>query len=165
MRRLLTRTSSRVAVGGALAVVLAWSILQLTDRGDVRPAASPVVSTEAKTYAQLVAANYRVLTPAQTRRLLAFAAAIHSCLVGKGVDIAPPNPRNTRIELIPGKRIALDRLVSLMTPCAEALGGPPRRASLQVRPQAGRPVVLLYLPKRCLLDRKTVGAAGAPAQG
>jgi hypothetical protein len=38
--------------------------------------------------------------------------------------------------------------------CGEAQGGPPHRSSLQYRPGE----IVLYLPKRCLLDKKVAAS-------
>jgi hypothetical protein len=58
---------------------------------------------------------------------------------------------STRIVLAVHEHMTVDALVRKTTPCAEKLGGPPSKASLQVR---SPDLILLYLPKRCLLDPK-----------
>jgi len=44
-----------------------------------------------------------------------------------------------------------------VTACGTQLGDPPRRSSLQLRPDESK--IYLYLPKRCLLDEKVAAAS------
>lgn len=108
---------------------------------------------EPRTYADLVAANYKVLSPVQSRRLIRFADEFAACVVGKGVALGAPKPSPTKIVMrLPGS-VTTTRIGQVTLTCAESLGGPPKDASL-VQPKSGQ-TIELYLPKRCLLDRKT----------
>src|SRR6266516_5639277 len=49
-----------------------------------------------KTYGQLVTANYRVLTPARTTRLLRFADAAYGCM-SKQLQLGRPRTQPTKI--------------------------------------------------------------------
>jgi hypothetical protein len=99
-------------------------------------------------------ANFRVLTVAQTRTLLLFAANVAACLNASGVEVAKPVARPTRIDMRLGARQASSAVVSTMIGCGESLGGPPSASSLQL---AGDQIVL-YLPKQCLLDKKVIAS-------
>jgi hypothetical protein len=104
-----------------------------------------------KTYAQLAAANYKILKPTQTTRLLRYADAAYSCM-SKRLHLGRPRPLETKIvmALPPG---ATPRAVAqLGTSCARSIGDPPSDSSFQVRAHA----VILYLPKYCILDKKVV---------
>jgi hypothetical protein len=115
-----------------------------------RRAAKPKPSAP-KTYQQLVAANYKVLQPRQSRRLLRFAEGFRACMVAH-VPLEEPQVLPTRI-LLPLPAGADSASVLPFTPrCGAKLGDPPPGSSLLVRKHA----IVLFLPKRCLLDPKVV---------
>ena len=97
------------------------------------------------------AGNYRVLTSAQSKRLLAFAVDVRACLAEQRVQLSAPRPVRTRITL--ATEVAPKAVVQAMVACESEVGVPPVGSSLQARPG----MVVLYLPKQCLLDPK-VGA-------
>jgi hypothetical protein len=99
------------------------------------------------TLAQLAAKNYRTLSVAESRRLLRYARREYACLASHGAPVSPPVASRPRITMRAPNRSA-GALVSFMTACDPAVGPPPPGASLQARPGQ----VLVYLPKRCLLD-------------
>jgi hypothetical protein len=150
-----------LAIAVALAVAVGVAALALHHGGaDARKAQrnAKFDPGRKKTYAQLTAANYKILKPAQTTRLLRYADAAYSCM-SKRLDIGRPRPVETKIvmTLPPG---ATPRAVAeLGTSCARSIGDPPSDSSFQVRGHA----VILYLPKYCILDKKTVALdRGAP---
>jgi len=104
-----------------------------------------------KTYAQLAAANYRTLTPAESRRLLRFAIAFRSCMASRGIELTAPLTSPTKIVL----RVEAHQVPAVIRDstfaCGDDLGGPPPRSSLQT-PRGQRDSIALYLPKQCLLD-------------
>jgi hypothetical protein len=104
--------------------------------------------------AQLAAKNYRTLSVAESRRLLRYAETEYQCIVAHGGAIMAPVPSGTRITMTARNRSARE-LVRLMTACDPKVGPPPPGASLQARPEQ----VLVYLPKRCLLDPTTLHSA------
>jgi hypothetical protein len=114
-----------------------------------------------KTYAQLTAANYKILKPTQTARLLRYADAAYSCL-SKRLGLGRPRPLGTKIvmTLPPG---ATPRAVAeLGASCAMSIGDPPSDSSFQIRGHT----VILYLPKYCILDKKIVALnRGVPDKG
>jgi hypothetical protein len=130
-------------------VLIAAALLRAED--DSRPRARSEPRASAKTYEQLVAANYKVLRPRQTRRLLRFAEAFQNC-VARSIGLHEPNVLPTRIEMALPEGTLTATVLRLTARCGAKLGDPPRDASLQVRKHA----IVLYLPKRCLLDPKTV---------
>jgi hypothetical protein len=140
-----------VAAGG----ILVAAVLVLVDHRPSAPTRPQAAVTDS--YARLVAANYRVLTPAQTQRLLRFSNVLHDCLAKRGFEVGRPVAANTRIELAIPADADRHRLSAAAIACGDQLGGPPTGASLQLRPHVRS--LLLYLPKRCLLDRKTVAGA------
>jgi hypothetical protein len=112
-----------------------------------------------KTYAQLTAANYKILKPKQTARLLRYADAAYSCM-SKRLDLGRPRPLGTKIVMLlpPGARPRA--VAELSASCAMTIGDPPSDSSFQVRGNA----VILYLPKYCILDKKVVALNRAPAR-
>jgi hypothetical protein len=153
-RTVLIVLATAIALGAAGAVVA----LATQDGGGTKSrAAKPgrtVQATGKKTYAELVAANYKVLKPAQTRRLLAYADAAYACL-SKHVAIGRPKSSPTKIVMaLPegAKRFVVLRYGLW---CARTIGDPPKDSSFVVRGHN----VILYLPKYCILDRKTVARA------
>jgi hypothetical protein len=156
----MSRRRLRTAVAAAAILALAAAVTALAlrdhgsprnDRGSARKAALP--SPHAKSYAELVAANYKVLKPKQTRRLLRFAEAIHACMA-KRIALGPPRPLPTRIVMALPANAVLQHVAELGLQCGTKLGDPPKDASLQTRKHA----VVLYLPKYCILDRKVATA-------
>jgi hypothetical protein len=94
--------------------------------------------------------NEKQLTHAQSVRLVEWARTFRSCLTERGATLGEVTPSRTHIDMrLPASVEAGDVLPGL-TACAERQGGPPQDTSLQYRP--GR--IVLYLPKRCLLDPK-----------
>jgi len=104
--------------------------------------------------AQLAAKNYRTLSVAESRRLLRYAETEYRCIVAHDGAITAPVPSRTRITMTARDRSAR-QLVRLMTACDPEVGPPPPGASLQAR----REEVLVYLPKRCLLDPTQLASA------
>jgi hypothetical protein len=145
------RKLALVAVTIALALAAAIAVAVLRSGGESHRQAQPRQPHRQKTYAELVAANYKVLKPKQSRRLLRFAQAFHACLA-KQVDLGEPRALPTRIVMALPADAARQRLIRLGLQCGTKLGDPPPGASLQIRKHA----VVLYLPKYCILDRKTV---------
>jgi hypothetical protein len=101
------------------------------------------------TLAQLAAKNYRTLSAAESTRLLRYAEGEYRCVVSEDAAIAAPVASRTRITMRARNRSA-DQLVRLMTACDSRVGPPPRGASLQARDEQ----ILVYVPKRCLLNPK-----------
>jgi hypothetical protein len=104
--------------------------------------------------AQLAAKNYRTLSVAESRRLLSYAETEYRCIVAHGGMITAPVASQTRITMTARGRSAR-QLVTVMTACDPEVGRPPPGASLQARPEQ----VLVYLPKRCLLDPSALHSA------
>lgn len=93
-------------------------------------------------------ANEKVLTLAQSQRLVRWAGSFRSCLNRRGFDLGDVNVGRTRIELAVRHGTEFHALLRAGISCGDALGGPPAASSLQTF--AAR--IVLYLPKRCLLD-------------
>jgi hypothetical protein len=137
-----------VLTGGVLAGI--WVLAFGGGSSPSAPARGPVP----KTYAQLAASNYKVLSSKQSLRLLRFADAFVSCMAKKGVHLGRPEPGATKIVMALPPGLSVLDIGKQFVGCGDALGGPPKGASL-VQPRSGK-VIELYLPKRCLLDRKVV---------
>jgi hypothetical protein len=93
--------------------------------------------------------NMRVLSAADTHRLLQFAERLRTCVESRGVKVGAPVAARTRITMrfvSAGQRRAL----GTVTRCGDSLGEPPQDSSLQVQPAQ----LVLYLPRQCLLDPK-----------
>jgi len=112
--------------------------------------ASPRGSGEGHAHG-LPTSNLRVLTEVQTRRLLAYASAVRTCLRDHGVAAAEPTKAERTITLATETRVGTGRLVRLVLPCAAQIGDPPPPASLQV---VDSRTIALSVPKQCLLDPK-----------
>jgi hypothetical protein len=100
-----------------------------------------------QTLAELAANNYRTLSRHESRLLVRFAAREYRCLVSKGLHVSAPVVSRTRITMrAPGR--SARSLARLELACDPQVGPPPARATLQARDGQ----VLVYLPKRCLID-------------
>lgn len=110
-----------------------------------------------KTVAQLTAANYKILKPKQTTRLLRYADAAYACM-SKHIDLGKPRPLRTKIAMTLPPSATPAAVIQLGVRCATTIGDPPPDASFQVRGHA----VILYLPKYCILDKKVVALSEAP---
>lgn len=170
MRAPSTRPLRRRLVPAALVMTTAL-LAACGSTGPARPAngASPrpsaqhsasgspprVVATDQATYARLVAANYKILSAAQSQRLLRFARAEHDCLAAHSVAVGEPQAWPTRIVMSLPTGSSLRAVGKAGLACARAAGDPPAGSALQLRPGQ----VLVYLPKYCVLDRKTVSSS------
>ena len=110
--------------------------------------------TDAPSLQVLAAENYRTLTKSESRSLVRYAAAIHRCVAAEAKGIAPPVASATRIVMQAPNRSAHE-LMELLTTCAGTVGPPPPKASLQARDG----LILVYVPKQCLLDPTELGDA------
>ena len=127
----------RLALLVALALGLAAAIAFESSRtDDARP-----------TLAELAAHNYRTLSRHDSRLLVRFAEREYRCLASKGSNVSAPVVSRTRITMrAPGKLAR--SLARLQLACDPQVGPPPVKAALQARDGQ----VLVYLPKRCLID-------------
>jgi hypothetical protein len=103
------------------------------------------------TYAELVAKNYRVLTPRQSRLFVRFARREYRCVSARDSGVLAPVVSPTRITMRAAHRSAR-QLLRLLVACEPVVGPPPASATLQAR--SGQ--ILVYVPKWCLLDRKVL---------
>jgi hypothetical protein len=92
--------------------------------------------------------NEKVLTHAQSERLVRWAGEFRSCLRERGYSIGGVELARTRIQLAVPSGTPFQPLLHDGIACGDSLGGPPPASSLQTF--ASR--IVLYLPKRCLLD-------------
>ena len=92
------------------------------------------------------------LSRAESLRLVDWAARFRSCMVRRGVVLGAPVAHPKQIDLAFVRVPARPVLMREVATCGDSLGEPPRRSSLQLRP--GK--LVLYLPKRCLLDKRVV---------
>jgi hypothetical protein len=147
-------------VGGGIALVALSTVagLVLATRGGSEPArvaisTQPPASTNGGNgrIHGLPASNLRVLSGAQTRRLLSYATAVGTCLDKHAVDVSGPTKEARTITLEIGTKVAVSRLLRLVLSCADPLGAPPSSSSLQV---VDARTVVVSVPKQCLLDPK-----------
>jgi hypothetical protein len=92
--------------------------------------------------------NEKVLTLAQSERLVRWAGSLRSCLHQRGFPTGTVKLARTRIELAVPQGTEFHALLRAGVKCGDALGGPPTASSLQTFARR----IVLYLPKRCLLD-------------
>ena len=94
------------------------------------------------------------LTAAESTRLVEWAKTFRSCMLSKGNTLGPLETSETQIRMALAGSVEVEALLADTETCGDAQGGPPHRSSLQYRPGE----ILLYLPKRCLLDKKVAAA-------
>lgn len=142
---------SRAAlIAGVVAALLLAALVVHERRPGPNQAPRPPAAA-AKTYQQLAAANYRTLTSKQSTRLIRFATAFRSCMGGRGIDLTAPEPRPTKIVLHVKTKPIPATIGAATVACGDRLGGPPPSSSLQT-PGWHTGLIVLYLPKQCLLD-------------
>jgi hypothetical protein len=142
---------SRGAPIAGVLVALILAALVVHERQARENHAPTPPATAAKTYQQLAGANYRTLTPKQSTRLLRFATAFRSCMAGRGVELTAPEPHPTKILLHVTTKPIPATIGQSTVACGDLLGGPPPNSSLQT-PGWQTGLIVLYLPKQCLLD-------------
>jgi len=122
----------------AVAAILIWTTVRHTD--------SP------PSLAERAAHNYIVLSASESHKLVSYARSEYRCLVAHGTNVSRPLASRTRITMqAPG--LPARELMNAMQGCDGQVGPPPARAALQARDG----LVLVYLPKQCLLDPTEVG--------
>ena len=155
----MSRRRFGVALVASALLTVATLLVVLATGGRHHAADRATAGTSTKSYADLVAANFRVLTPRETRRLLGFADALHSCVTSKGIRLGSPQRLNTKIVMGLPPKVERQHLTGVVLSCGESLGGPPPGASLQTFQRSGQDdSVILYLPRQCLLDPKVAGS-------
>jgi hypothetical protein len=92
------------------------------------------------------------LSRAESLRLLDWAERFRSCMARRGVVLGAPVVHAKEIDLAFVRVPRQPALLRDVPACGDALGEPPRRSSLQLRP--GK--LVLYLPKQCLVDKTVV---------
>jgi hypothetical protein len=145
----------------AAAIVLAGAgagVLLATHGGNERAVstsgAMPGKASQAsgkKTYAQLVAANYKILKPQESARLLRYADAAFAC-ISQDLELGDPRTSPTKIVMTLPSGTKPFAVIRSMGKCATRIGDPPAGSSFQLRGQA----VIVYLPNYCILDKKTI---------
>jgi hypothetical protein len=138
---LLFAAAALVGVGVAAAVI--------ASRGG-GAAAEPTSTAAAATAAPV--SNQIRLSHAESVRLVDWAERLRACVSHRGVVLGAPVPHETEIDMAIRRGPTGQALLMRVVACGDALGEPPRKSSLQLR---GRKYVL-YLPKRCLLDKRVV---------
>jgi hypothetical protein len=152
VRRAVLAAAAAALVGGGAGLAAAV-IAGGGDGGDApaRPAAAPAAPVAKAT----PVSNQIRLGRAESLRLLAWADLFRECMGRRGVQLAEPVAHPKEIDLALGRPVAAEGLAAKVVACGDALGEPPRDSSLQLRP--GK--LVLYLPRRCLLDPKVAKAA------
>lgn len=112
---------------------------------------APSQASGKKTYAQLVAANYRILKPEQSSRLRRYADAAFACM-SQDLELGKPRTSATKIVMTLPRGTKAPAVMRSMGRCATTIGDPPSGSSFQFRGNA----VIVYLPKYCILDKKTI---------
>ena len=118
-------------------------------RDEARPAPAHASPTKAK--ATPVDNRFR-LSRAESQRLVDWAERFRSCMARRGVVLGKPVAHPKQIDLAIIRAPVRPALLRSVPICGDALGEPPRRSSLQLRP--GK--LVLYLPKQCLVDKGVI---------
>jgi hypothetical protein len=145
-------SSPRSALPAAtcLVAVLAGCGSQATRSPDAPPTSHAVAGLSQQEYQRYVKANYKPLDLAQSQRLLRLGRGIRACLA-QSFAVGPLKVLPTRIQF--SVQAAPRAVAQADVSCVQKTGPPPADASLQVRGH----LVLLYLPKYCILDTKVLG--------
>ena len=138
------RTALLFAAAAAIGVGAAAALIATRDDTPVPRQASPGKATPVD--------NRFRLSRAESERLVDWAARFRSCMARRGVVLGKPVAHPKQIDLAIIRAPARPALLRSVPTCGDALGEPPRRSSLQLRP--GK--LVLYLPKQCLLDKTVV---------
>lgn len=135
------------------AVVLSLLVLGLTCAacGGGSPASAREGGTPATTSGD---DNQIRLTAAESSRLVSWAETFRSCMLGKGVALGQLEKSEKQIRMALPPSVDVQKLLADTGSCGDAQGGPPHDSSLQYRPGE----IVLYLPKRCLLDKKVAAS-------
>jgi hypothetical protein len=146
---LLFAAAAAIGVGAAAALI--------ATRDDTPPAprrASPAKATprQASPAKRTPVDNRFLLSHAESERLVDWATRFRSCMARRGVVLGEPVAHPKQIDLVIIRAPARPALFRSVPICGDALGEPPRHSSLQLRP--GK--LVLYLPRRCLLDKRVV---------
>ena len=138
------RTALLFAAAAAIGVGAAAALIATRDDTPAPRQASPAKATPVD--------NRFRLSRAESERLVDWAARFRSCMARRGVVLGKPVAHPKQIDLAIIRAPARPALLRSVPTCGDALGEPPRRSSLQLRP--GK--LVLYLPRRCLLDKRVV---------
>ena len=152
---LLSAAAIALAGAGAGALIATHRGSAVRTTGDMPGKASQ--ASGKKTYAQLVAANYKVLKPQQSARLMLYADAAFACM-SQDLEIDNPRTSPTKIVMTLASGTKTSAVIRSMGRCATRIGDPPTGSSFQLRGQA----VIVYLPKYCILDKKTIARTAPP---
>jgi hypothetical protein len=139
------RTALLFAAAAALGLGVAAAVIATRD--DARP-----TPRQASTAKVTPIDNRFRLSRAESLRLVDWAARFRSCMARRGVVLGAPVAHPKEIDLALVRAPKPPVLLKEVPICGDALGEPPRRSSLQLRP--GK--LVLYLPKQCLLDKRVV---------
>jgi hypothetical protein len=139
---------------GVLVATHGGSVRAVPTTGDTPEKALP---PSGKTYAQLVAANYKILKPQQSARLLRYAESAFVCM-SQDLELGDPSTSPTKIVMTLPSGTKPSAVIRSMGRCATKIGDPPAGSSFQLRGQA----VIVYLPKYCILDKKTIARTTPP---
>ena len=145
----MTRRTALLLFAAAAAIGVGAAAAVIATRDEARPARQRTSAAPAK--ATPIDNRFR-LSRAESERLVDWAARFRSCMVRRGVVLSAPVAHPKQIDLRIVRAPARPALMRSVPACGDALGEPPRRSSLQLRP--GK--LVLYLPKRCLLDKRVV---------
>ena len=138
---------------GRLRVVIVVMAATAVTATSASPSAAQSPPVDEKSYAELVAANYVILSHAKSEQLVRFAGAFSRCLAKHGQPVGAPHATKMKITMAISRGTDRSRLNRIGVTCATALGGPPRGASLQTMQRFGNThAVVLYVPRQCLLD-------------
>ena len=142
---LLFAAAAAIGVGGATALVATRGGSPPTRQP--KPAASAAKPKPAK---PTLASNQIRLSHAESLRLVGWAVSLRACLARRGVVLAAPVAHEKEIDLAIVRSPGRSAMMRTVIACGDALGEPPRRSSLQLHD--GK--LILYLPRRCLLDKR-----------
>ena len=139
------RTGLLLAAAAALGLGVAAAFLATRD--DAPPAPRRAATAKATP----IDNRFR-LSRAESLRLVDWAARFRTCMGRRGVVLGAPVVYAKEIYLALVRAPGRAALLRDVPAWGDALGEPPRRSSLQLRP--GK--LVLYLPKQCLVDKSVV---------
>ena len=143
---LLFAAAAAIGVGAAAAVIATRDGSPPSRKAAIPPARKTAAPAAKATFA----ANQIRLSHTESLRLVEWAARLRACVAHRGVALAAPVAHEKEIDLAIVRSPARAAMMRSVIVCGDALGEPPRRSSLQLH--HGK--LVLYLPRRCLLDKK-----------
>src|SRR2546426_8234142 len=141
--------SATVALGSGVAAVSGCSNMVASQPVHRVITVQPGSAPRAPLSTHPPASNFRVLSPADSERLITYARDLRECLATRAVPVGPIVVTRAQID-IPATTELGGSVQNGLFGCARKIGDPASDSSLQLETSR----LILYLPRQCLLDTK-----------